>query len=86
MCKSKTFLPINPSEPLFAAHLPLHRGGLGAVPIFDFVDSLKNGRFCNRPFFVFRYSQPASSDSVLRLRFRRFCTASRTSAPSYSAV
>ena len=24
-------LPRNPSEPLFAAHLPLHRGGFGRV-------------------------------------------------------
>ena len=31
----------NPSEPLFAAHLPLHRGGFGAVHDFDFFDSLK---------------------------------------------
>jgi len=30
----------NPSEPLFAAHLPLHRGGFGAVHDFDFFDSL----------------------------------------------
>jgi len=42
----------NPSEPLFAAHLPLHRGGFGAVHDFDFFDSLAQPPANRRRLFV----------------------------------